>query len=92
MDLAWLVRDKRCLRAAYLKLAWTHPRDMAIIETTTQRASCSSRHGVVPTGRQRLYACAQHRVDDVCDGAAAAEVIDWLREALHQGADGAAAR
>ena len=68
-------------------LTWTHLRNMALIKAAAQLASCGSRHGVVPTGRQRLHACAQHRVDDVCDGAAAAEVIDWLREALHEWAN-----
>jgi len=61
-------------------------------QSQLQSASRGSRHGVVPTGRQCLHACAQHRVDDVCDGAAAAEVVDWLREALHERANRAAAR
>ena len=62
------------------------------MEPATQAASRGSRHGVLSTGCQRLHARAQHCVNDVGDSAAAAQVIDRLREALHEWADGAAAR
>ena len=45
-------------------------------------------HGILPLGCQSLKTSAQYSVNYISHCAAAAQVIDWLFQTLHQRADG----